>query len=57
MSGCGGRVLPILAVSVLQRGELVLPQHLVHNKRPGGNAPGAEGERGGQARVCFILNL
>lgn len=37
MSGCGGRVLAILAVSILQGGELVLPQHLVHNKRPGGN--------------------
>lgn len=37
VSGCGGRVLPILAVRILQRGELVLPQHLVHNKRPGGN--------------------
>lgn len=37
VSGCGGRVLAILAVSILQGGELVLPQHLVHNKRPGGN--------------------
>lgn len=36
LSGCGGRVLPILGVGVLQRGELVLPQHLVHNKLPGG---------------------
>lgn len=36
VSGCGGRVLPALGVGVLQRGELVLPQHLVHNKLPGG---------------------
>lgn len=34
VSGCGGRVLPALGVRVLQRGELVLPQNLVHHERP-----------------------
>ena len=32
---CGGVVLPILAVSVLQRRKLILSQHLVHHKLPG----------------------
>lgn len=36
VSGCGGRVLSILTVCILQRGELVFPQHLVHNKGPVG---------------------
>lgn len=36
VSGCSGRVLPVLSVCILQRGELVLPQHLVHNKGPDG---------------------
>lgn len=34
VSGCGGRVLSILSVCILQRGELVLPQHLIHDKSP-----------------------
>lgn len=37
VSGCGGRVLCVLTVCVFQRGELVLPQHLVHNKCPVGH--------------------
>lgn len=36
VSGRCGRVLPILTVCVLQGWELVLPQHLVHNKCPVG---------------------
>lgn len=36
MSGCGGCVFAILAVSVLQRRKLVLPQHFVHDKCPVG---------------------
>lgn len=36
VSCCGGRVLCILAVCVFQRGELVLPQDLVHHKLPVG---------------------
>lgn len=34
VSGCGGCVLSVLSVCVLQRGELVLSEHLIHNKRP-----------------------
>lgn len=34
VSGCGGRVLCILTVCILQRGELILTQHLVHHKCP-----------------------
>lgn len=37
VSGCGGRVLCVLTVRILQGGELVLPQHLIHNKRPVGH--------------------
>lgn len=44
VSGCGGRVLSILPVSVLQRGELVLPQHLVHYKGPGENTQRQTGD-------------
>lgn len=34
VSGCGGCVLSVLSVCVLQRGELVLSEHLIHNKLP-----------------------
>lgn len=34
VSGCGGRVFSLLSVGILQRGELVLPEHFVHDKGP-----------------------
>lgn len=39
--GRGGVVLAVLTVCVLQRGELVFPQHLIHHKLP---AVGANGD-------------
>ena len=51
VSSCGGRVLSVLTVRILQRGELVLPQHLVHNKSPVGHTHAAHQHKDRQYKV------
>lgn len=54
MSGCGGVVLAVLAVCILQGRKLVLTQHLVHHKFPGGKqGAGGSGLGNIAAPCCF----